>query len=258
MRSLVPALASLLVAVVALPVAAQSAGEGSADARVWVNPRSGVYHCPGTPPYGTTARGSYMSESDARAKRYRPAGGRECASAAVPQQQGIMTLLGERAERPAAFFAILRDPAAPQYPTGALEHCLVVRISDGDGVECQSQGTIRLIGVDAPERDQEPFGTAAHAALLSLAPVGTELQLESDVELRDRYNRRLAYLWSDSLMINWMMVRLGWSVAFPYGSTSRYRTSFAAAEARARAERRGLWDVGGFDCLPSERRERRC
>lgn len=258
MRSLVQALASLLVAVVAFPVAAQSVQDEPAKVRVWVNPRSGVYHCPGTPPYGTTARGSYMREEDARAKKYRPAGGRECASASVPQQQGILSLAGKPAERPASFAAILRDSGAPSFPGGSMERCVVIRISDGDGIECQSQGKVRLIGVDAPERDQAPFGTAASAALASLAPVGTELQLESDVELRDRYNRRLAYLWSDSVMINWMLVRLGWSVAFPYGSTTRYRKAFAAAEDRARAEGRGLWEVGGFNCLPSERRGRRC
>lgn len=258
MRSLVPVLASLLVAVVALPGAAQSARDEPAEVRVWVNPRSGVYHCPGTPPYGTTARGSYMSEADARAKKHRPAGGRECGSSAIPQQQGVLRLGGELAERPASFRSILQDPAAPQLPSGTMERCLVIRISDGDGIECQSQGKVRLIGVDAPESNQAPFGTAAHAALAALAPVGVELLLETDVEPRDRFNRRLAYLWSDSLMINWMMVRLGWSVAFPYGSTTRHRTAFAAAEDRARAEARGLWAVGGFNCLPSERRERRC
>lgn len=258
MRPLVPVLASLLAAAVALPCTAQSAHDEPDEVRVWVNPRSGVYHCPGTPPYGTTTRGSYMIEADARAKKYRPAGGRECGSLAAPQQQGILTLAGKPAERPASFTAILRDSAAPQLPIGTMERCLVVRISDGDGIECQSQGRIRLIGVDAPESDQAPFGTSAHAALASLAPVGTELRLESDVELLDRYNRRLAYLWSDSVMINWMMVRLGWSVAFPYGYTTRYRTAFAAAEVLARAEARGLWAVGGFKCLPSERRGRRC
>ena len=47
-------------------------------ARVWVNTSSKVYHCPGTRYYGTTVRGSYMSETAAKLEGYRPAYGREC------------------------------------------------------------------------------------------------------------------------------------------------------------------------------------
>lgn len=258
MRSLVSAFAALLAVVIALPVDAQSARDASAEARVWVNPRSGVYHCPGTPPYGTTARGSYMSESDAKVKKYRPAGGRECGPTVAPQQHGILTLSGQPAERPASFAAILRDSTAPQLPSGGMERCLVLRIVDGDTIECEAQGRVRPIGIDAPESGQEPFGTAATSALASLTPVGSELQLEYDVEFRDRYGRRLAYLWSDSIMVNWVMARLGWSTARAHPPNTRYHSSLDKAAVRARAEGRGLWAVGGFDCLRSDRREGRC
>jgi len=55
----------------------QSANSASV-VKVWVNPRSMVYHCPGTQWYGTTKNGEYMAEDDARKKGYHPAGGREC------------------------------------------------------------------------------------------------------------------------------------------------------------------------------------
>jgi hypothetical protein len=46
--------------------------------KVWVNTKSGVYHCPGTRWYGATKSGEYATERDARAAGDRPAYGRSC------------------------------------------------------------------------------------------------------------------------------------------------------------------------------------
>jgi hypothetical protein len=53
-------------------------GGDASIVKVWVNPRSMVYHCPDTQWYGKTKNGEYVAEADARQKGYRPAGGREC------------------------------------------------------------------------------------------------------------------------------------------------------------------------------------
>lgn len=53
-------------------------GQGSPDARVWVNTNSGVYHCPGTRWYGRTKEGLYMTQREAVAKGNRPAYGSVC------------------------------------------------------------------------------------------------------------------------------------------------------------------------------------
>jgi hypothetical protein len=50
----------------------------TAGIKVWVNTNSGVYHCPGTRYYGNTAKGKYMSESEARIAGNRAAYGRPC------------------------------------------------------------------------------------------------------------------------------------------------------------------------------------
>jgi hypothetical protein len=46
--------------------------------KVWVNTKSGVYHCPGTRYYGATRMGKYLPEASARDSGYRPAYGRTC------------------------------------------------------------------------------------------------------------------------------------------------------------------------------------
>ena len=48
------------------------------DVKVWVNTKSGVYHCPGTRVYGKTKQGAYMTQKEAQAKGYHPASGKVC------------------------------------------------------------------------------------------------------------------------------------------------------------------------------------
>ena len=51
---------------------------GRPDVKVWVNTRSGVYHCPGTRYHGNTKQGEYMTQKQAQEKGYRPAYGKVC------------------------------------------------------------------------------------------------------------------------------------------------------------------------------------
>jgi len=50
------------------------------EIRVWVNTKSGIYHCPGSRWYGTTKQGKYMSECEALKAGYRAAYYRPCGS----------------------------------------------------------------------------------------------------------------------------------------------------------------------------------
>jgi hypothetical protein len=62
------------------------------EAKVWVNTKSGVYHCPGTRWYGNTKQGEYMPECDALKDGFRPAYGKtcgsECPSESTPPAKG--------------------------------------------------------------------------------------------------------------------------------------------------------------------------
>ena len=57
---------------------AQTQNSGNPNVKVWVNTKSGVYHCPGTRWYGNTQQGEYMAQKQAQGKGYRPAYGKAC------------------------------------------------------------------------------------------------------------------------------------------------------------------------------------
>lgn len=212
---------------------------------VWVNLKSGVYHCPGTEHYGTTSNGVFLAESTAVARGYKANGGRRCGplSSAPASAMQVPTLLPDSSPRP---------------PAEGLSECVVVTLRDGDTIVCKVQGSVRLIGIDTPERDQQPFGTAATAGMAALIPAGATVQISMDKTARDRFGRLLGYAWCDGASVNWLMIRLGWAVSVKYPPNTRYAEWFDRAEARAKGEQRGLWRVGGFSCRPSRHRAGQC
>jgi micrococcal nuclease len=135
---------------------------------------------------------------------------------------------------------------------------VIARVIDGDTVECREKVSVRLIGIDAPEARQRPFGAASTAALRALLPVGSKVQLESDVQPRDPYRRTLAYIWANGRMVNWTMIRSGWTVLATYPPNVQYVDQLRAAGDTARKEGLGLWKVAGFACMPAAWRQKRC
>lgn len=162
-----------------------------------------------------------------------------------------------RGPEPGRLPAVRRDSLLTG-PVRGTEPCVVSRIIDGDTFECDTGLRVRLIGIDTPELSQAPYGAQAAQALAALMPVATAVELERDVQPTDRYGRLLAYVWRDTLMINWAMVRNGWAVLLTYPPNVQYVERLQEAQRSARDEGVGLWAVGGFDCPPSERRRGRC
>lgn len=176
----------------------------------------------------------------------------------IPQVLGVTMLLGCAMRAPPPMQPLPagdRGPAAPAVPTTT---CVVVWIEDGDTIECRRIGLVRFIGMDTPELDQVPFGDQARRAVETWIHVGDTVALEPDGTPRDRYGRTLAYVWADSLMVNWLLVRHGWAVTLTFRDNVRYVDAFRDAADLARAEARGLWGVDGFRCPPVEHRMRRC
>jgi micrococcal nuclease len=139
--------------------------------------------------------------------------------------------------------------------------CTVGHVVDGDTfwARCPDDVKVRLLLIDAPERDQFPFGRQARAAIAKLLQPGGRVSLELDVQKKDRYGRALAYTFlPDGRMVNEEMARAGYATTLVYPPNVRYLDRIRRAVAEARAARRGLWAVGGFACTPKDHRQQRC
>jgi micrococcal nuclease len=138
-----------------------------------------------------------------------------------------------------------------------LREARIIAVNDGDTVTLVMQGKkyrTRLIGIDAPEMGQEPWGRTARAYLRTILKAEHwNVLVETDVEHYDKYNRLLVYLWSkDKKLINEMMVRDGYAVTYPFKLNSRYRDRFKKAERSAQEKHIGIWGPDGLKETPLE------
>jgi len=130
---------------------------------------------------------------------------------------------------------------------------LVRSVLDGDTIAVAGVGTVRLLGIDAPEvshglESAEPFGREAKERLASLV-LNRWVRLEMDGPRLDVYNRHLAYVMTeDGQCINAVLVRDGLARVSAREPIARL-AELRRAEADAQAARRGMW--GGTPSLPA-------
>ena len=119
-------------------------------------------------------------------------------------------------------------------------------VYDGDTLTLASSQRIRLLQIDTPELGSgECYSRAARSELLSLAPLGSSVGLEPDLQLdrRDRYGRLLRYVWHKGKNVNVELVRRGAATPYFYdGDRGKYDACTLMAAAKlAKANKRGLW-----------------
>ena len=128
--------------------------------------------------------------------------------------------------------------------------CTVTRVLDGDSFHCLPQYAIpgarihkdrtisvRLRGVDAPEK-QQPYGVDAKESLKELVGGKT---VDLKVKEVDRYGRVVAYVFINNINANLEQIKRGYAWAYAEYLDRPYLSEFYEAEKQARKQRLGLW-----------------
>jgi len=137
----------------------------------------------------------------------------------------------------------------------------VGRVHDGDTITVilnRKRERVRLIGIDAPEIRQRPWGILAqkHLEKLLYASNG-KIVLEYDVEKRDKYGRLLCYIFTpDEKMINIQMIKDGYAMLLTIPPNVKYVDELKAAQTEARQFKRGIWGSKGLKENPGDYRKR--
>lgn len=164
--------------------------------------------------------------------------------------------MGGRARRRpvSAFAAVLAIGLLFAAVVRAEETGTVVEVVDGDTLRVRAgriHRTVRLIGIDAPERyhpsKPEEFLAVESAKGLASLCDGKTIRMETDREDSDRHGRLLRYVFlphPDGRLVNREMIRLGYARVLRRYPFSR-RAEFDAAEEEARRDGFGVWREDG-------------
>jgi micrococcal nuclease len=137
------------------------------------------------------------------------------------------------------------DPSVPGPSRFAAE---VTAPVDGDTVRVRTtrgSETVRLLGVNTPEthhptKGVECFGPEA-AAFTDRELTGRRVELQLDVEHRDRYGRLLAYVRVDGRRFNDVLLERGYARLLVIPPNGMYGHTMLDEELAARRAHRGLW-----------------
>ncbi len=114
------------------------------------------------------------------------------------------------------------------------EDCIKAeRVIDGDTFELRTGETVRLIGIDAPERGKRYYEDSKEHLESLIADKC--LYLEKDTSDKDKYNRSLRYVYTNhnqtnEIFINLRMIEDGYASAFTYGNDTKYAVLFNESE----------------------------
>ncbi len=123
-------------------------------------------------------------------------------------------------------------------PCGELSG-LVAQVRDGDTIVLDSGEVVRYLGIDTPERDA-CYGDTARVANLQMV-AGARVELTDDIRCRDVYDRRLAYVSSQSEDIGASLLARGFARLEIIPPNEARATEYRELAEAARAAGRGLW-----------------
>ncbi|WP_174613742.1 thermonuclease family protein [Virgibacillus ihumii] len=131
-----------------------------------------------------------------------------------------------------------------------------VRAVDGDTLIINIDGKeeyVRLLLVDTPEtkhpdKPVQPFGPEASELMKDTFSQSEPIQIEFGTEKRDKYDRLLAYVYTEEgKMFNKMLLRNGLArVAYVYPPNDKCVDVFRDIEAKAKKENLGIWGLDGY------------
>jgi micrococcal nuclease len=114
------------------------------------------------------------------------------------------------------------------------ELATVLRIIDGDTLKINYHGrneSIRLIGINTPERNEEK-GKQATTFVKSFLRPGSKIEIEFDFQKRDRYGRLLGYVYVDGEMLNEELIEAGYANVMTVLPNVKYQWRFLFKKAK--------------------------
>lgn len=182
-------------------------------------------------------------------------GTNEQTDANIPAEQSDVNILTEQSDEDISADESSESPIRATDQEGIIPggtiNVEVNRIVDGDTFRALYQGEeykVRLLCIDTPESvkenvQEQPYGKKAAERLKELID-GKKVQMVFENEVRDRYERLLAYiLLEDGVCVNALMVSEGYARVNTVKPNTVHRDYFIGLMEEAIGEEKGLWSL---------------
>lgn len=148
------------------------------------------------------------------------------------------------------------DNSSSSYDISSFEEFPLVSVVDGDTIKILYNGStelVRFLLVDTPETNhptigQQPYGEEAKAFTKKLLEDQKNVYLEFDVSYRDKYNRLLAYIYTeDGKSVQEELLKNGLArVAYIYEPNTKHVDWFESVQKNAQKQAIGIWSVENY------------
>ncbi len=123
----------------------------------------------------------------------------------------------------------------------------VIKVVDGDTVELEKIGKVRLIGVDTPEtvdprKEVQCYGKEASEYTKSrLLNNYVSIEYDESQDSVDKYGRHLVYIYINEKNFNRQLIENGYAYEYTYKVPYKYQREFKEAQYNAQDTDKGLW-----------------
>ena len=122
---------------------------------------------------------------------------------------------------------------------------------DGDTAKFKLDGaviTVRFLGINTPEaegpyREEETYGKEASAYTENRLKNANKIEIEYDEasSKTDRYDRTLAYIWVDNVLLQEELIEKGLATTYMLQDNYKYAERLKNAEENAKQNKIGIW-----------------
>lgn len=128
---------------------------------------------------------------------------------------------------------------------------VVKAVCDGDTISLtncrndQKEKKIRLLGIDAFEHDQKPYGEEGRKFLTMLV-LNKKVCIELDKEEKDIYERTLGYVFFNNDFVNEELIKNGLALLYDFPPNIKYIDRLKKAQIYARENMLGVWKAKDY------------
>lgn len=121
----------------------------------------------------------------------------------------------------------------------------LMKCVDGDTAYFTKVGITRFLYIDTPEstNEIEPYGVEAAEYTCGLLSTAKRIELQFDGPLKDKYDRTLAWVWVNGVLLQKQLISMGYVEKFyDYGDYS-YEKELLKLLSQAQQKKIGIWST---------------